>query len=1699
MSAIDETTTIDSLQIEIQSNSTNAAEGISALATSLGKLKSNGSIGVAVKNLNNLSKALKDFTPVASNAKKLGSLADAVSKLSNAGSFARVINQLHKLPSALKGLENMELGGIDSKFDRIASASSKLSNIKSSGLSSMVNSLGKLGDVTKSLDDDTINAFANKIEKLNDKLAPLSTKMVAVSSGFRTINTNASKASTGVANLGSRVNVTTLNLATMITTIQGVVSALRPIIGLLSSAIGEAIEWDGIASRFGRGFGEQASDVYSWIQKLNKEMDINVQQFMQYSSTYASMLTGYGLSSKDASNMALGYMELTYDIWAGYNDIYKSLDDAAIAVRSAIASEVEPIRKAGITITQATLKETAANYGLEISIENMTEAQKSYLIYLTMVDKAYAQNLVGSYARELNTAEGQMRTFRQQLKSLAQSFGALFLPILVKIMPWLQAFVELLGEAIIAVAEFFGVEIQKVDFGSVGDSLGNIGDSADKVMGSLDDTKGTIEDTTKAIKDLKNATIGIDELNVISPPSNPSANNGAGGWGEGWGDGSGSSGILGNMDHLWDDSIFAGIENKVDAIKEKFKEWLPIIETIGLALAALGIAKLLNNIGDALGQMDMLGKVISSIAIATIEAALVFKLADDYLESGDILSLVGEAVVTALGSYLLYKTWGDKGLVLGLAVSIVAQLGAIVWNLADGGVKMDDPQLWIQSAFTSALSGVAGGWMAYKGLIPLTTGQGIGIGLLVGLSLTLSAITIGDVTANGVEAQNVLTGALSTLIGGGAGAAIFTALGIATGGTGFLVGAAIMLAVNVVGALIGSVSKEAEMSMQEDLESRFGEIELSIEEIRVVIDKLMPEWTDDVLKAADVQKAVESLAEQLEIEVEKLERLEWQVSVGLDLTEKEISDYKATIESFVSTTQQYIKDRGYALEVGLKATGASDFTIDTSNMITNAIYDELTALGTDLQETVNAAYEDGLLDIDELKAIQTIRNDMMEIVNALKTSEIEAEFSVLEMKFSGVDLTPESFNTMMAEWATTLNEKVKPALESTVKENLKTLQGNVAFAKMQLEKNPGDAEAKQMLEDAEKALQDYVDQNPLQNLLLEANVKAVTFAINTLQEAFAEEIARVEEAGYLDDFGQNLKFALELYPDVKFDDGDGEIYGNIEILTASVQSEMEKASESMSKSARKNLEKMLESIKPTMADFEDIAEENRKAGVTVTQSIRDGLNDYNELRALSGDVEGINYLIGKGFSTDSVFLNTLATVEGAGKQVDKSVAKGLLNNIDYVTDEATGLVVGIKDAVTGETVHLTPILEGNLSTLGVNLGDALGGEYQYVYDSTTGVLQSIVDSTTGNQVWVNDELKTAGKTAGGSLSDGVLEGAESSMEKSKKSWLDWAIWPWNWFKEENEINSPSKLFERGGKYLTDGLVKGMSLSSLTNKLKDIWNNAKTWWETKKGNLSTYVPSIGDIKSKVSSAWNTAKTWYNTKKSAMSTYTPNIGSIYEKVKVRWDNARTWYNSKKSKFSEYTPSIGSIYEKVKGRWDNAREWYNKKKSAMKTYTPSIGSIKDKLVSAWNTAKSWWNKNVKLSIPSLSFKVTYTTSGLGAVKKAIVNALNLPGWPKLSFAKNGGIFDAGSLIWAGEAGAEIVANAGGGKTGVMNVDQMKEAVYEGVYAAVIAAMRATNGGSGEQAVNVYLDSKQITSSVEKRQRERGASIMGSQVYSY
>ncbi len=354
----------------------------------------------------------------------------------------------------------------------------------------------------------------------------------------------------------------------------------------LANALAQAREWDGIASRFAEGFGDQVNEAYAHVQKLSEALHINDQVFMQYSSNFATLGRGFGVAETAIKDMSIGLTELGYDIWAKNNDFY-TFEEALSAVRSAIIGEVEPIRRAGISITEAMLKETAATNGITKSVEQMTEAEKAMLRYKAMVDQAYASGTVGTYIKELGTVEGSSRALAQQLKGLAQAIGSLVMPAIAAVLPYFQALVALATRAISAIASLFGFRIKAPSWGG---GLSSAADSANAATGALQATTKaaegvgsaapTISKTTKALdsagksaKKLRDYMMGFDELNVIKPPEENSGGGGGGGVGGG--------GITLETGSLWTDEMIAAAELKADEIANNIKKFLqPIIDAI---------------------------------------------------------------------------------------------------------------------------------------------------------------------------------------------------------------------------------------------------------------------------------------------------------------------------------------------------------------------------------------------------------------------------------------------------------------------------------------------------------------------------------------------------------------------------------------------------------------------------------------------------------------------------------------------------------------------------------------------------------------------------------------------------------------------------------------------------------------------------------------------------------------------------------------------------------------------------------------------------------------------------------------------------------------------------------------------------------------------------------------------------------------
>ena len=670
-------TTIDSLSIQITTSANGAAQNIEKLASALEKLRANAKLTTVTNNLN-------------------------------------------KLATTLNTLSSTNLSGLQKIADAMLSISGMQ---KASGLTSTISALKKLPEIVSKLDAATLDKFADQMERLSKILEPVAKKIDKISTGFAKLPSNINKAASAqtkmtssARNMGNSLDAANINLFAMMENFQTIAGFVNQISQAFASVMDQAISWDGIQYRFGRVFGEDAEEVYEYVQKLNEVLGINVQEFMQYSSMYGSLLKGFGVDQDKVSTMSVGLSELTYDLWAANNDVVKRYEDVATAVKSAITGEIEPIRNLGIPMTEASLQEFIDTTNLAgMSIEKMTEAQKSEVRYAAMVNAAMNQGIVGTYAREMNTAEGAIRSLSQSLKGLVQAFGSLFIPILQRVIPYVTAFVEVLTDAIFAFASLFGIDIQKISWDSATTGVSDLATNAE------DATTG-LKDASKAAKQLRDYTMGFDELNVISPDtgsnSSPSSSSpsGTSGWGEGL-----------DLDKLWDDSVFAEASKKVNELKKKiegfFKKWKTEISIIAGALAALSVAKLLSTIGSALqfgekflGVMKTIQKIAASAIVITLQYSLMSEFMSKFIDGEGFKNYVASLFVGAIGTGVLYSMWGPAGLVIGLAVTAAASLKAVVDN---GGITNAE-------SATVAFTGLAAAGGAVYGAFKLLAKTDIG-------------------------------------------------------------------------------------------------------------------------------------------------------------------------------------------------------------------------------------------------------------------------------------------------------------------------------------------------------------------------------------------------------------------------------------------------------------------------------------------------------------------------------------------------------------------------------------------------------------------------------------------------------------------------------------------------------------------------------------------------------------------------------------------------------------------------------------------------------------------------------------------------------------------------------------------------------------------------------------------------------------
>lgn len=351
----------------------------------------------------------------------------------------------------------------------------------------------------------------------------------------------------------------------------------------------------------------------------------------QVSSRFQAMGVAIGMAQGKVANMSLELTKLTADM-ASFYDI--SQQDVAEDLQSIFTGTIKPLRKYGIDLSQATLKEYAMSRGLNSNISAMTQAQKVLLRYQYVMENTAAAQ--GDFARTADTWHNQVVVLKQSFQALAAVVGTslinAFKPLIRTLNAVLQkviSFAQIITEAL---GSIFGWKYEV--------SSGGVADDWSDAAGSADDLADSTGKAAKNTKKMKDNILAIDELNINSPDD---------GSGSGSGSGLGNVGAGGGVGSLVQtDTIFKDYESTIKTLYQLGEyvrdaligamqgiDWDSVYEKArGFGK---GLADFLNGLFAGANGVTLFGEVgrtIASALNAAIYAALSFGQTFDFKQFG---------------------------------------------------------------------------------------------------------------------------------------------------------------------------------------------------------------------------------------------------------------------------------------------------------------------------------------------------------------------------------------------------------------------------------------------------------------------------------------------------------------------------------------------------------------------------------------------------------------------------------------------------------------------------------------------------------------------------------------------------------------------------------------------------------------------------------------------------------------------------------------------------------------------------------------------------------------------------------------------------------------------------------------------------------------------------------------------------------
>lgn len=454
------------------------------------------------------------------------------------------------------------------------------------------------------------------------------------------------------------------------------------------------------------------------------------------------------------------------------------------------------------------------------------------------------------------------------------------------------------------------------------------------------------------------------------------------------------------------------------------------------------------------------------------------------------------------------------------------------------------------------------------------------------------------------------------------------------------------LAVGGIAAISTGFKAYYDWSTKKSLEEHFGNIALSMSEIEQAADKIVAGGNLSKFKTSlDEFKKLDTINDSIESVTSNIDKYNWKAEMGFQLSTEDISDYKSSIDSYISEVQDYVNQKHYTATMSASmifgdSSEGEELTQNLNNFYSSQ-EQELSKCGKELQDAVNKAFEDGLLDFDEQEKIQELQKQMTDIKKGVEEDKFDATLERLGSDYAGGnELTADTFKN--------LQEEVNTSLETVKEANKEAYEETIVGIKKAYADNP--QKQQQLLKDAEI---NYKNNDA------DYESKSVTFEANAIHNAHKNEI----DNGYVAynkglenrDFGDSISSAIS--------SAGGDIesaYQNLDTLIENETKNMEASWTSMSGSNKRAISELYNSLKPEQSQLTEVASACIESGKQIPTNVSKGILDATAVGAVTGDVDALYIRTAYNMTQQNPeYANAILRAKESGIEIPDSILLGI--------------------------------------------------------------------------------------------------------------------------------------------------------------------------------------------------------------------------------------------------------------------------------------------------------------------------------------------------------------------------------------------------------------------------------------------------------